>query len=212
MSIINFPSPSVVGTRWVDATDDYRTYEVRACRFCHRNYWSRADRKANICKTNHTDARFWAHVTKTSTCWTFSPVSQHGYGSVRLNGRTILAHRYLWARMHGPIPDGLFVCHHCDNPSCVRPEHLFVGSRLDNIRDAHNKGRHVHGTKFPQSKLTEAIVTTARAEYTGRRGDIKRLAIKYGVNEMTMAPAIFGETWKHVPGVCVRPPSHAASQ
>src|SRR5574342_284261 len=92
-------------------------------------------------------ARFWARVQKTPTCWLWLGTKRHlGYGVVRIGGtrqkrRSILAHRFTWELMYGPIPPGLHVCHHCDNPPCVRPSHLFLGTQRDNMQDAMRKGR-----------------------------------------------------------------------
>jgi hypothetical protein len=93
------------------------------------------------------EQRFWKYVVKTSGCWTWSGcVNEHGYGIIGgENSRdNVLAHRLSWMIHFGPIPDGLFVCHRCDNPPCVRPDHLFVGTNTDNIRDASAKGRMKH--------------------------------------------------------------------
>lgn len=77
-----------------------------------------------------------------SDCWEWEGSRYpSGYGAVKWNGRVIGAHRLAWIEAFGPIPDGLDVCHHCDNPPCVRPSHLFLGTRSDNMRDAVSKGR-----------------------------------------------------------------------
>src|SRR5438034_5336909 len=92
----------------------------------------------------HKRIRFWKTVLMTPTCWLWT-------GSIRPDGRgwttfgrergIILAHRLAWELTNGPIPDGIAVCHHCDNPRCVRPDHLFLGTQRDNLRDMRKKGR-----------------------------------------------------------------------
>lgn len=88
--------------------------------------------------------RFDAKVDKSGPggCWVWTGKrSREGYGRFSLDGRLVNAHRWSWERAVGPIPNGLLVCHHCDNPPCVNPEHLFVGTIQDNTRDMLAKGR-----------------------------------------------------------------------
>ncbi len=89
--------------------------------------------------------RFWRKVNKTQSCWLWiGSRNQKGYGLIGPGsaGSMIGAHRLSWALHHGSIPDGLWVLHHCDNPPCVRPEHLWLGSNHDNVRDRELKDRH----------------------------------------------------------------------
>lgn len=88
------------------------------------------------------EERFWAKVNKTDGCWLWTASAWRGYGIFWADGRRWKAPRYSWALVNGPIPSGLMVCHRCDNPPCVRPSHLFIGTMSDNIRDAYAKGRH----------------------------------------------------------------------
>ena len=95
------------------------------------------------------EIRFWKKVIKTADCWLWNGAhGKRGHGLFRSNMQEwmVAAHRYSWELHFGPIPDGLLVCHHCDNPPCVRPDHLFLGTIADNVHDAERKGR-LKGTK-----------------------------------------------------------------
>ena len=88
--------------------------------------------------------RFWAKVQKSDGCWPWTAsVNVAGYGLFNPGGRSssVLAHRWAWEQANGSIPTGLFICHHCDTPACVRPDHLFLGTARDNTHDMLRKGR-----------------------------------------------------------------------
>lgn len=117
------------------------------------------------CKSAPEEERFWLYVEKTDNCWTWTgATNKDGYGQINSRNATrrILAHRLSWMIHFGGIPSGLFVCHACDNPPCVRPDHLFVGTAMDNMRDMIKKGR----AKGPE-KLTPKDV----AEFQRLRRD-----------------------------------------
>lgn len=85
---------------------------------------------------------FWLKVNKTDGCWNWSACrDKQGYGEFRFKMKKYKAHRFSWKVSFGDIPKGILVCHKCDNPSCVNPQHLFLGTQLDNIRDMVAKGR-----------------------------------------------------------------------
>ncbi len=94
--------------------------------------------------------RFWDSVHKTDGCWEWKGQLQYKfipslqYGIFNIGDRHYRAHRWIYEYLYGPVPKGMFVCHRCDNPSCVRPEHLFLGTNSDNQKDCAQKGRNWH--------------------------------------------------------------------
>ncbi len=100
-------------------------------------------------KFHDADERFWQKVEKfegEDACWIWrGSTKASGYGSFGMGGRSIGAHRAAWRLTHGAIPKGVFVCHKCDNPPCVRPEHLFLATAQGNVDDKIRKGRSKHG-------------------------------------------------------------------
>lgn len=91
------------------------------------------------------EVRFWRRVDRAGgpdACWLWlGPKTPRGYGATSRLNKSVRAHRLSWELTNGPIPDGLIVCHRCDNPSCVRPSHLFLGTHADNMQDCSAKGR-----------------------------------------------------------------------
>jgi hypothetical protein len=98
--------------------------------------------------------RFWTKVIKGQTCWLWTGATNaKGYGIFGFRDKLMRAHRVAYMLTHGPIVDGLLVCHRCDTPACVRPDHLFVGTAADNTKDARRKGR----LKSGRQKQTNGI-------------------------------------------------------
>jgi len=95
--------------------------------------------------------RFFKKVRKTDSCWIWTgALSDCDYGLFGIKGQMLYSHRLMWEHHHGPIPEGLFVCHDCDNPSCVNPEHLKLGTHQDNMDDMKRKGRGAKTTLSPE--------------------------------------------------------------
>lgn len=95
-------------------------------------------------KDEPTHLRFWRHayISDGNRCWIWGGVKdQYGYGRIAYRTQSLKAHRVAFEMRHGPIPDDMVICHSCDNPSCVNPNHLFVGSQSENMQDASRKGR-----------------------------------------------------------------------
>jgi hypothetical protein len=148
--------------------------------------------------------RFMKHVKITDTCWIWtgsSYVYQGGqrYGCFWMNNKTTRAHRASWILHYGDIPAGMFICHKCDNSICVNPNHLFIGTHSDNMRDAVVKGRAFIGELGYQTILTNKSVLSIRKEYHNGATQIC-LANKYGVAESTIGRTVRGQNWNHVGG------------
>lgn len=154
--------------------------------------------------------RFWAHVDKNGPipqhvpeigpCWVWTG-SKHkpGYGNMKLPGglSTVACHRVSWEIHCGTIPDKLFVLHRCDNRSCVRPDHLWLGTHQDNNDDRDRKGRHSKGENQPRAKLTNDGVRHIR-ELAATGMSRKKIAKQLGVSPSRIDCIIWGRAWKHV--------------
>ena len=146
--------------------------------------------------------RFWSKVDKSGDCWVWTAgTSPLGYGRIYVNpGGPQLAHRVSWQLAHGLIPEGLYVCHHCDNPPCVRPEHLYVGTDLDNVRDMMNRGRgfRARGDQHGKTKLSEEQVQEIHR--LRRSGLLQReIADRFGVHSAHISRVLNGKRREHEP-------------
>jgi hypothetical protein len=128
--------------------------------------------------------------------WTGAKASLRGYGQSIKDGKACVASRVAYESAYGPIPVGMCVCHRCDNPPCCRPDHLFLGTREENIQDMIGKRRHAFGEKHPQARLSAAQV----AEIKKRMHSTSRtvLAKEFGVSNSAIDLIKMGRHWKHV--------------
>jgi len=145
--------------------------------------------------------RFWKRVKKTQNgCWLWlGSVNKEGYGHCGVKLKVMLSHRVAWGLVHGPIKDGLLCLHHCDNPSCVNPAHLFLGTDKDNAEDRarKNRGHRPTGEQNVKAKLTEAQVLAIRTLGAARMNQ-RLLAEHFRVGLTTIEEILARRTWKHV--------------
>lgn len=157
-------------------------------------------------------ARFWANVNRggpipdhrpeLGPCWVWTASrKKFGYGRFVIRGRQWIASRVSWEITFGPIPAGRHVLHRCDNPPCIRPAHLFLGTNADNIADREAKGRTktVRGSESGMAKLTEGQVARIKERYTNG-ATIPELARDYAVSGGLVGMIIAGRIWQHVGG------------
>lgn len=143
----------------------------------------------------NTSDVFWSKVQMGDGCWMWTGKQiGNGYG----DGRRGSAHRQSWVMANGPIPRGMCVLHRCDVPLCVRPDHLFLGTRGDNNRDCKQKGRNARGEKNGQALLTESDVIDIRslAAMGAKRSS---LAAAFDVTKSTIGMVVTRKHWAHVP-------------
>jgi hypothetical protein len=154
------------------------------------------------------------HLRKLGRCWLWvAGTHPRGYGMFSAPGCNY-AHRFSWMIHKGGIPKGLEICHHCDNPSCVRPTHLFCGTHADNMHDLRDKGLHrpargvkhglhLHPERAPMgernshAKLTQGEVVFIR-RFAAQGNSHKRLAEIYGMGVSAISSIVRRRTWKHV--------------
>jgi len=144
------------------------------------------------------EKRFWKFVDKNSSCWNWKGAKDYdGYGFIKhKDGTQLRAHRVSYEIHFGTFNKNLFVCHHCDNPSCVNPEHLFLGTNSDNQLDMYKKGLgpDLSGENNPASKLTLEEVNKIRAD---TRTHIK-IATDYGISLGQISNIKRRKQWKKI--------------
>ncbi len=194
--------------------------------WCARHYrrWQRSGDPTGL-KSLPVEERFWSKVDRSDPdgCWPWKRGRfSQGYGAFYLNGRQHKAHRIAWTFTNGPIPDGVLVRHHCDNPPCCRPDHLLLGAHVDNTADMDTRGRRVIGRTPPEVRTAalrkfhdehpghwagerngRAKLTTEQVvEIRQRRAagvTLVELATTYGITSALVSRIARRLAWTHVP-------------
>lgn len=162
------------------------------------------DYRARQNKNRPLEERFWAKVDKKGEdeCWEWKAGKyKFGYGEFSYNGKPESSHRISYILTHGSIPEGLFVLHRCNNPLCVNPRHLYIGTQFDNMKQKVNDGRCVCGHSsywmILNSKLNWEIVNKIREEYTNDKNvTIRELSYRYNVPFGTVGGIVSNSRWK----------------
>lgn len=155
-------------------------------------------------KPKPMEDRFWEKVRKTRRCWLWTGTKNNmGYGTfMRVSPKKELAHRVAWYIAHGELPGAARVLHTCDNPACVRPDHLFLGTMRDNSQDMLAKGRNKYvahpGEANGQAKLTEGQVREMREKYAAGGVTQAQLAKEYEISQALAHFVVTRKAWKHV--------------
>ncbi len=151
------------------------------------------------------EERFWAKVERRrkNQCWLWlASLRGRGYGQFGgplCHGAHGAAHRISWLIHFGPIPDGLFVLHHCDNPRCVNPSHLFLGTHQDNMADRDAKNRVAHGERHYRATTSAAKVGMARRMFSAG-SSIAEITAATSLSRRILKRVIEGKQWKRAPG------------
>lgn len=154
--------------------------------------------------SKNTTEDFWKHVEKNkeNDCWEWKlSCDKFGYGKFWFNNKIYFAHRFCYEFFVEEIPEGLFVCHRCDNPSCVNPIHLFLGTAKENSQDMLSKGRRFRtiGENNPDAKLTDIKVINIRKLYSTGEFSQQKLADDFGVSKRCINFIVNRKHWKHLP-------------
>jgi len=139
---------------------------------------------------------FWRKVQQSEGCWTWTgSLDRNGYGKIRVEYRLLGAHRFSWELHHSAIPEGLCVCHRCDNPCCVNPDHLFLGTAKENIADKVAKGRHMRNGAAVNAKLTAEDVDHIRGLLASGRSQ-RSVAREFNTHHSNIYCIKTGRSWR----------------
>ena len=155
--------------------------------------WSHADSLADRMQK-------YSELQKSGCIYWTGTIESTGYGSVRFQGKRLKAHRAAWIACYGDIPNGILVLHKCDNKCCINPEHLWLGSQKDNMRDMIQKGRKVvhSGEDHWGAKLTEDDVRYIRDQVSNGAKKQSQLADEFGMRLQSINDIVRGKIWKHI--------------
>jgi hypothetical protein len=152
------------------------------------------------CKSD-PERRYWKNVRKgenENDCWIWiGPTDSRGYGSLKIGESIKSTHRIAYEWEYGPIPSGMLVCHHCDNPPCVNPKHLFLGTHQDNVDDMKSKSRDAKGGDFSFTKLKDDDIRAIRRMYKNGCSQ-QEIADHFMVTQGNISAILTGKTWKHI--------------
>jgi hypothetical protein len=172
----------------------------KICPTCGKEFFKRNQEFCNIVcshknvRRRNPVERFWKKVLKTQTCWIWmGGHNEAGYGTFFRydkdgNGRFINAHRFSWEICHGTIPFGKQILHKCDNPRCVRPDHLAIGTQSENILDSMAKER------FPSCKVKATDIIAIRNDPRSQT----KIARDYGTTRSCIQHIKSGRSWRHI--------------
>lgn len=151
------------------------------------------------------DANFWKKVVKHDApdgCWEWVGAKRGGYGRRnrhRRGGTWVNVHHEMWQDLHGPVPPGMVILHACDNPACVRPDHLSIGTQKENVQDMLRKGRGPdrRGERNGRARITADTVRAIRADYAGgvRPAELSR---RYALRDSRISEIVHRKTWRDV--------------
>lgn len=178
----------------IDITPEYLASQGLSPTFPER-FWSKVNKNGPIQK----------HCPELGPCWIWKASKVAGYGQIgrwKLNDTPMRSHRASWILHFGPIPKTHFVCHKCDNPSCVNPGHLFLGTPKDNTLDMMKKGRFVEGVRYKGSKNGNSVLTVAKVLQIRNLRlagfSQQEISNKFSVAQTTISAVLRRETWKHI--------------
>lgn len=173
---------------------------------CHAHYVRStrgAELNTTIRESKTTEVRFMEKLgvkdPSTGCVEWESSRNERGYGSFWTGGRSVKAHRFAWELHNGPVPEGMLVCHTCDNPTCCNVEHLFLGTNADNSDDKVAKGRQaaVRGERQGNAKLSEKNIETIRILLVDGLSQ-RKIAVMFGIDQTTVSKINRGKNWRHV--------------